>query len=744
MRDIVQKIEDLSMAIVMVDLTDLQTLGDLYKKFNEISTLALNESQKLAASAATAAGKLIEDMIMGEVPDKQAAYEIVSQIASGIQAIIVNRMLPKDVRFPAGLGIEDIDGAEPTQKPVAESGGTSQKTPDTVTDVPEISKEQLTTISDPELAADFVSEAREHLHEADVQLLTLEDDPKNKDALDSVYRAFHTIKGVAGFLSLDEITKLSHVTEDLLDNARKGDIILAGPAIDVTFEAVDGLKQMIDDVEEALSSGKLVSRNELLSTLLPAIHSVVSGTEEAPPEEEEDAEQPLVLLDPKDTRPEEKEEEEIEVKETEVTTEEQEIQKQGTQAPILEVPDTTKPATTAARVKETLKIDAERMDMLVDMIGELVIAESMISQDGEILETASPRVSRNLSHLNKITRELQEIGMSMRLMSVRPVFERMARLVRDLSKKAGKKVHFAMSGEDTEVDKTIVEKISDPLTHMIRNAVDHGIESDPADRLKANKPETGSVELRAFHRAGNIYIEIEDDGKGLDKDAILAKAKERGMIMDGQSMTDQEVFNLIFAPGFSTAKVVTDVSGRGVGMDVVNRNIQALRGQVDISSVLGKGTTFSLRLPLTLAIIDGIVVQVGMERYIIPTLSVVESLRPSESELPTVLNSGEMVSVRGRLLPLFRISYLFGIDSAEEDPTKALIIIVEDSDRQVGLLVDDLIGHQQVVIKSLGGILRNITGVSGGAIMADGRVGLILDVGGIVRLATGAIDVMAV
>ena len=328
MREIVQKIEDLSMAIVMVDLTDLQTLGELYKKFDEVSTLALNESQKLAASAATAAGKLIEDMIMGEVPDKQAAYEIVSQIASGIQAIVVNRMLPKDVRFPEGLGIEDIDGAEPAQEPVAESDGTSQETPDTVTDVPEISKEQLTTISDPELAADFVSEAREHLHEADVQLLTLEDEPKDKDALDSVYRAFHTIKGVAGFLSLDEITKLSHVTEDLLDNARKGDIILAGTAIDVTFEAVDGLKQMIDDVEEALSSGKLVSRNELLSTLLPAIHAAVSGTEEAPLEEEEDSEQPLVLLDPEDTRPEENEEEEIEVKETEVTIEEQEIQKQ--------------------------------------------------------------------------------------------------------------------------------------------------------------------------------------------------------------------------------------------------------------------------------------------------------------------------------------------------------------------------------------------------------------------------------
>jgi len=278
---------------------------------------------------------------------------------------------------------------------------------------------------------------------------------------------------------------------------------------------------------------------------------------------------------------------------------------------------------------------------------------------------------------------------------------------------------------------------------MIRNAIDHGIEPSAEERLAAGKPEAGLIQLRAFHKGGNIHIEVEDDGRGLSREAILAKAIERGMIADGASMSDQEIFNLIFAPGFSTARKVTDVSGRGVGMDVVMKNLQALRGQIEIDSTKGKGTTFNLRLPLTLAIIDGIIVRVGTERYIIPTLSVVESLRPTKEEIPTVLKKGEMLSIRGQLLPLFRISRLFGISGAEDDPTKALIVVVEDEDKRTGLLVDDLIGHQQIVIKSLGNSNGETTGISGGAIMADGRVGLILDVAGIVKLTAEADDMMA-
>jgi two-component system chemotaxis sensor kinase CheA len=258
------------------------------------------------------------------------------------------------------------------------------------------------------------------------------------------------------------------------------------------------------------------------------------------------------------------------------------------------------------------------------------------------------------------------------------------------------------------------------------------------------KSEVGHIKISAFHKSGDIIIEVEDDGKGLDKDAILEKAKEKGIISDGQIMTEQEIYNLIFMPGFSTAKIVTDVSGRGVGMDVVNRNIQSLRGQIDIHSSRGKGTIFTLRLPLTLAIMDGIIVQVGTEQYIIPTLSVVESIRPKYEEISTIMGNAEMLSVRGKLLPMFRVSSLFQVNDAIQDPTEALIVIVEDEGKQVGFMVDNLVGHQQIVIKSLGDSFNNIKGISGGAIMADGRVGLILDVSGIVKLAvSGTINEMA-
>jgi two-component system chemotaxis sensor kinase CheA len=325
--------------------------------------------------------------------------------------------------------------------------------------------------------------------------------------------------------------------------------------------------------------------------------------------------------------------------------------------------------------------------------------------------------------------------MSLRMMPVRQVFERMARLVRDLAKKAEKKIEFTMSGEDTEIDKSVVEKISDPLIHMIRNAVDHGIESSTADRIKFGKSETGHISLKAFHKGGDIIIVVEDDGKGLDKEAILEKANERGVIEEGQILTDQEIYNLIFMPGFSTAKTVTDVSGRGVGMDVVNRSMQTLRGQIDIHSAIGKGTTFTLRLPLTLAIMDGIIVQAGSEQYIIPTLSVVESIRPKSDELSTVMGDSEMLCIRGKLMPMFRISSLFQLQDSVDDPTEALIVIVEDEGKQVGFMVDSLVGHQQIVIKSLGESMGSLRGISGGAIMADGRVGLILDVAGILKLA---------
>jgi two-component system chemotaxis sensor kinase CheA len=315
------------------------------------------------------------------------------------------------------------------------------------------------------------------------------------------------------------------------------------------------------------------------------------------------------------------------------------------------------------------------------------------------------------------------------------VFQKMARLVRDLSKKQEREVEFVVSGEDTELDKNVVDKIGDPLVHMVRNAVDHGIESDVADRVKLGKPEMGRIELRAFHKGGNICIEIEDDGRGLDREAILAKAISRGLLREGENPSDRDLFALIFEAGFSTAKQVTDISGRGVGMDVVRRNIEELRGTVDISSSPGKGSTFSIKLPLTLAIIEGMVIRVGEEHYIIPTLSVVRLLRPQSTDITHVFDRGEMLAFEGNHLPLFRLAGLFDVDGAKARPEEAMVVVVEDEGRKVGLMADELLGQQSIVIKSLGETMQGTDGVAGGAIMSNGNVALILDVAGIVRVA---------
>jgi two-component system chemotaxis sensor kinase CheA len=325
--------------------------------------------------------------------------------------------------------------------------------------------------------------------------------------------------------------------------------------------------------------------------------------------------------------------------------------------------------------------------------------------------------------------------MSMRMVPLKATFQKLTRLVRDVAAKLGKDVEFVTEGEDTEIDRNMVDVVGDPLVHMVRNAVDHGVES-PEDRLRAGKPRTGRVKLSAYQAGGSVIVELRDDGKGLSRDHIVRKAVERGLIESDRGMTDGEVFQLIFAPGFSTAEQVTDVSGRGVGMDVVKRNIESVRGRVEIASEPGQGTTFYVRLPLTLAVTDGMLVRVGAERYVVPTTNIHMSFRPERGMLQTVGGRGEVVTLRGEVMPVVRLHRLFGVPGAEQDPTQALLMIVGDGrQRRSALLVDELLGQQQVVAKSLGDGIGAVGGVAGGAILGDGRVGLILDVGDIVALA---------
>jgi two-component system, chemotaxis family, sensor kinase CheA len=379
-------------------------------------------------------------------------------------------------------------------------------------------------------------------------------------------------------------------------------------------------------------------------------------------------------------------------------------------------------------------VRTDRLDRLVDLVGELVVAQSMTAQDPTARNPENGDLGRKVGQVGKIVRELQDLSMSMRMVPLKPSFQKIARLVRDLARKSGKQVEFVTEGEETEIDRNMVDVIADPLVHMVRNAIDHGIEP-PALREVHGKPRTGLVRLAAYHASGNVVVELQDDGRGLNREQIVAKAVAKGLIESDKGMTDGEVFNLIFGAGFSTAEQVTDLSGRGVGMDVVRRGVEALRGRVDIASEPGRGSTFTLRLPLTLAITDGMLVRVGEERYIIPTVNIHTSFRPVADALSTVVGRGEVVMLHGEVIPVVRLHRVFGVDDAEQDPARGILVVMGSAERRCAALVDELLGQQQFVAKALGEGVGKVAGVAGGAILGDGRVGLILDTAEVVSLA---------
>ena len=397
----------------------------------------------------------------------------------------------------------------------------------------------------------------------------------------------------------------------------------------------------------------------------------------------------------------------------------------------------------AAQSKKTdtasIRVDTDKIDKLINLVGELVITQSMLSDLGTRFEMSQMSVLlERMAQLEGNTREIQERVMSIRMLPIGTAFSRFPRLVRDLSAKAGKKIQLVLSGEETELDKTVIESIGDPLTHLVRNSADHGLET-PEERLDNNKPELGTIRLNAFHEGGNICITVEDDGRGLNRDKILAKAVKQGLIAENETPPDDQIWPLIFKPGFSTAEKVTDVSGRGVGMDVVKRNIEGLGGTVKIKTALGKGTVFTLKLPLTLAIIEGMTVRVGKETYIVPLLSILESIQPKVGAMKTVVGKGELINVRETYLPMIRMYEVFSLQPEYTDPTKAILLILETEGERVAVMVDEILGQQQVVIKSMEKNFRKVDGIAGATILGDGTVGFILDIRGLLEIARGGV-----
>ena len=595
--------------------------------------------------------------------------------------------------------------------------------------------------ADGELVRLFCSESQDLLQDIEQGVLVLEERPQDTDTLATVFRAFHTFKGNASVMKLAVIQRLAHELESLLDGARRGTHRLDRRAIDAILAGADIFKQFIEEMAAQIEGTGVGQQISLpVTAVIDEVKALLSGKPQAsaPQAARNATPAPVVSAAVAPQRA-------VASAAAVITPPPPAAEIPSAAMPALFMPaDAEQPAVarpTAAAASAgagagaagLIRVDTAKLDGLIDLVGELVIAQSMVTQNSDLQAVASEQLARSLGQLRGISTELQRTALSLRMVPVRGTFQKMARLVRDLSGQVGKEIRLVLEGEETEVDRTLVEELGDPLVHMIRNAADHGIES-PTDRVAAGKDSSGTITLRAFHKGGMVFIEISDNGRGLSVSRIRAKAIERGLISAQEPLTDRAVLDLIFAPGFSLASKVTDLSGRGVGMDVVRRNIERLRGTIEIDSAEGRGTTFTIGLPLTLAIIEGLLVQVGDQRFVVPTLSVRESFRPLPSMLSVVQGRGEMVSVRGTLTPLLRLANHLHIPGAVTDPTRGIVMVLEAGQDCRCVLIDALIGKQEVVIKSLGETFRDQQVFAGAAILGDGRVGLILDTTALVRL----------
>lgn len=634
----------------------------------------------------------------------------------------------------------------------------------------------------------FFEEAAEHVAHLEAALLRFEADPSERELIGAMFRAAHSIKGACGTFGLADLGHLTHSLETLLDGMRAGTIAPSAQSTDLLLRATDVLRELLRCARAGLPApetlpGMIAALDLACGTAAPA--PGVAAAPHSPAAESgsrtwqlrftpgpgllREGLDPLLLLRElaslatirqlrcdssrlpalNDLDPESlylawtitfdsqaKEQALRDVFEFALDSSSLEL------APAVSgEAAATHPIEGSAALRQTqehsIRVPTEKVDALINLVGEVVIAQSMIVQAlTDFSAQKLPELQRAVTEMERNTREMQQRVMSIRMVPLGSVFSRFPRLVRDLAQRVGKQVTLQLSGEEIELDKGVAEGIGDPLTHLVRNAVDHGFEATQ-DRLAGGKPPIGTLRLAAFHEGGNVVVEVADDGRGLNTGRIRAKAVGLGLVGAEQAVSDEQIHALIFSAGFSTADEVTDISGRGVGMDVVKRNIEALNGRIELSTAAGAGTRVRLTLPLTLAIIDGLSLGLGGSTYILPLGSIVESLRPRPTELRSVTGGGEVLMVRGRPLPLLRLHQLLGRPDAITDPSAGLVVIVEDGTERLGLLVDELLGQHQVVIKSLEANYSKVDGVMGATILGDGRVALILDVASLARMHRG-------
>jgi len=758
-RRLPEQLDEMALKIMMIEPGDLSVVGELVVLVEGLKGIDEISDFPNIGQIGIALEEILSKIVMMELPDSGENYELIGKAIAYAQELYRKQDDDKNIvkayhdlfkklgNFAESsaeeaapeseaeseeevtespLGQSEAQTAPPAQEQTIEvaAGKVAVGPPDELPVLENPPVEEMDFLQDQELLHGFVEEATEHLESIEINVLNLEDDPGDLEIINNIFRPFHTIKGVSGFLNLKNIQTVAHSTENLLDDVRNTVRVMDADVIEVVLKVGDFLKTMIDDLKKVMSEGPEHYKNYDISGLVNWVKAVQGSGGQVAMETPAAVEQ-VAAAAAEPAAPQKNEA---------ISS-----PPQAPQAP--QAPSTTPqvpppapggpaPPAAKANVGATIKVDVEKLDGLVNAVGELVIMQAMVRSNPLINDLSDPKLTKDFSQLSRITGELQKTAMSMRMVPIRQTFQKMIRLVRDLSKKSGKEVNLVMEGEETEIDRNMVDSIYDPLVHMMRNSVDHGVQT-PDERKKLGKPVSGTVSLRAYQKGGNMVIEIEDDGQGLNTEKIRRKAIERGLIQEGDNLTTHELNNLIFLPGFSTADQITDVSGRGVGMDVVKKAVEKLRGQVEVISEPGKGSLFYIRLPLTLAIIDGIIVRVGNERYILPTTAIKESLKPEAKNYNTLHGKGETLVVRENIIPIVRLYELFSVEPQYTKPTDAIVVIIETEGKQQAILVDELLGKQEVVIKNLGG-LTDIPGVAGGTILGDGRVGLILDLAGLV------------
>lgn len=619
-----------------------------------------------------------------------------------------------------------------------------------------------------EILEDFLVEAFELIDQIDQDLVELESNPEDLELLNRIFRVAHTVKGSSSFLNFDVLTKLTHHMEDVLNKARRAELRITPDVMDVVLESIDmmkallhGIKDYGNDVDVGIDIEDICNRLIAISEgdEIPTAPSEPKAKEETKEEVKEETKQEdevdVSKLSDDEVEAEierllkARKEEDRKRKEAKKQEEPAATSKQASTpkdlAPKAPAPranqDSTPAKKGAGAVEQTIRVEVKRLDDLMNLIGELVLGKNRLIKIYDDVEERYEgeqfleELNQVVSSISIVTTDLQIAVMKTRMLPIAKVFNKFPRMVRDLSRELGKAIELEISGEETELDKSIVEEIGDPLVHIIRNSCDHGVE-DPEAREMANKPEKGLIELKAYNEGNHIVIEITDDGKGLDADTLRVKALEKGMISEREAdaMSDKEAYGLIFKPGFSMAKQVTNVSGRGVGMDVVRTNIEKLNGIIDVDSEFGKGTVIKLKIPLTLAIIQSLLVGAQEEYYAIPLASVLETVRVPVDDIYTI-DGKNVLRLRDEVLSLVRLSDVFGVKQVFEGGDTTYVVIIGLAESKLGVIVDTLVGQEEIVIKSMGEYLQGIEGIAGATIRGDGRVTLIIDVAALMEMA---------